>query len=264
MIARRTDVTSGRSGADRRIECGQERMSGIARRTEPYSRGGRPRNAEQEQRKEHILRVAGETFLRHGFDGTSMDAVAEAARISKRTLYIRYPDKAALFDAVLSDLINRWLVHIDQIRLEEGELQQTLMILARHLTTTALMPQSVAVNRVIVAESERWPRFGQLANATGREPAIRAIASILCRHKDELRVTDFEMAADQFMSLAVDRSLRLANLGIKPTAREIEQWVSAAVDLFLNGARRRDGTPTGNTKRRKIVHPSRGKECTLP
>jgi TetR/AcrR family transcriptional regulator, mexJK operon transcriptional repressor len=231
------------------------RMSKVARRTGTYSRGGRPKNAELEQREEHILEVAGETFLRHGFDGTSMDAVAEAAQISKRTLYIRYADKAALFNAVLSDLINRWLGHIDQIRLEEGELQQTLAVLARHLTTSALTPQSVAVNRVIIAESERRPRFGQLANVTGREPAIRAIASILRRHKDKLRVIDFEIAADQFISLAVDRSLRLAYLGIKPRPAEIEQWVAAAVDLFLNGATRHDApaTPSGSTRDHKVA-----------
>jgi TetR/AcrR family transcriptional regulator, mexJK operon transcriptional repressor len=231
-------------------------MSSAVSRTSSPGRGGRPKNAELEQREEHILDTAGEAFLRYGFDGTSMDAVAEAAQISKRTLYIRYADKAALFNAVLSNLIKRWLVHIDQIRLEDGELRQVLLVLARHLTTSALTPQSVAVNRVIIAESERRPRFGQLANATGRKPAIRAIASILRRHADELRVTNFEMAADQFMSLAVDRSLRLANLGIKPGPQQIEDWVAASVDLFLNGAQRQNANATAtmtNPTRHKVV-----------
>lgn len=215
-------------------------MIRVANRPDGHGRSGRPKVAEIEQREEHILRVAGDTFLQFGFDGTSMEAVAEAAQISKRTLYARYADKAALFNAVLSDLIGRWLVPIDQLQFENGTLQDTLLALARYLTTFALTPQSVSIHRIIISEARRRPKFGQLVNASGRKPAIRAIASLLRQHESELRVTDFEMAADQFMSLAVDSSLRLASLGIKATPRQIEQWVRAAVDLFLSGARRPD------------------------
>jgi hypothetical protein len=93
--------------------------------------GGRPRTGEAEQRNEHILRVADEIFMEFGFDGTSMDAVAEAARISKRTLYARYADKAALFHAVLSDLISRWLVPIDRFQTEQGEIEDISCSLSR-------------------------------------------------------------------------------------------------------------------------------------
>jgi TetR/AcrR family transcriptional regulator, mexJK operon transcriptional repressor len=184
------------------------------------------------------------------------DAVAEAARISKRTLYARYADKAALFDAVLRGLISRWLIPVDQLQLEERGLGDTLLALARHLTTFALTPHSVSVHRIVISEARRWPRFGKLANASGREPAIRAIAAILHRHTDTLRVSDFEMAADQFMSLAVDSSLRLANLGIKSDPSQIERRVHAAVDLFLSVVSRGsvlescpDGSRTGRQKR---------------
>lgn len=40
------------------------------------------------------------------------------------------------------------------------------------------------------------------------------------------------MAAEQFLSLAVDRNLRLACLGL---AVDAEHWVRASVDLFLAG-----------------------------
>jgi TetR/AcrR family transcriptional regulator, mexJK operon transcriptional repressor len=203
-------------------------------------RVGRPKASEAEQRNEHILQVAGETFTRFGFDGTSIDAIAEAARISKRTLYARYSDKAALFNAVLADLIGRWLVPIDQFKSEQGEFEDILLALARYMTTFALTPQSVNVNRVIISESQRRPEFGRLANDTGRKPTIRAIASILSRHRTELRLTDFELAAELFMSLTIDSSLRLANLGIELTPRQIEEWVRASVDLFLSGARRHE------------------------
>jgi TetR/AcrR family transcriptional regulator, mexJK operon transcriptional repressor len=161
-----------------------------------------------------------------------MDAVAEAARISKRIIYARYPEKTVLFNTVLRDLINCWLIPIEQFQFGQGGLKDTLLALARYLTTFALTPQCVSVNRIIIAEAQRQPEFGRLANEAGRKPAIRAIVSILRRHHTELQPIDLHIAAEQFMSLAVDSNLRLAYLGIKVSPPQIEQWARAAVDLF--------------------------------
>lgn len=215
-------------------------MEKTAIRVPDYCRPGRPRLAEAGLREEHILRVAGDMFLNFGFDGTTMDAVAETARVSKRTLYARYADKTALFNAVLRDLIDRWLVPIGQLQAQRGELRETLLELARHLTTFALTPQSVGVNRIIISEAQRRPEFGRLVNEVGRKPAVQAIKSLLRQHQSELRPIDLDMAAEQFLSLAVDSSLRLAYLGIKASVKQIEQRVCASVDLFLVGVRRPD------------------------
>ena len=51
------------------------------------SRGGRPTRAEAEKRQQHLIETAGAMFMKFGFDGTSMDSVAEAAGMSKRTVY---------------------------------------------------------------------------------------------------------------------------------------------------------------------------------
>jgi TetR/AcrR family transcriptional regulator, mexJK operon transcriptional repressor len=202
--------------------------------------GGRPKISEREEREEHILQVAGEIFLLFGFDGTSMDAVAEAARISKRTLYARYADKTALFNAIARDQINRWLVPIDEFQSEQGELRDTLLALARYLTTFALTPRSVSINRIIISEAQRRPEFGRLANEVGRRPAIHAIATILRRHSAELRPIDPNMAAEQFMSLAIDNNQRLAFLGIRASPEQIELWVRTSVELFLAGVTRQN------------------------
>ena len=45
---------------------------------------------------------------------------------------------------------------------------------------------------------------------------------------------------ERFMSLAIDRSLRLASLGMRQSEREIEKTVRTGVDLFLFGAGIRD------------------------
>ena len=61
------------------------------------------------RRDARLLDVATTLFMERGFDGTSIDAVAEAAGISKPTVYARYRDKRDLFAAVLLGRIRDWL-----------------------------------------------------------------------------------------------------------------------------------------------------------
>ena len=72
-------------------------------------RGGRPTRAEAARREAHLIAVATTLFLERGFDATSIYAVAEAAGMSKPTVYARYRDKRALFEAVLRERIAAWL-----------------------------------------------------------------------------------------------------------------------------------------------------------
>jgi TetR/AcrR family transcriptional repressor of mexJK operon len=218
-----------------------EVASGIAKEAPGRGRrqGGRPTRAEAQRRRQRLIEVAGVMFMKHGFDGTSMDAVAEAAGVSKRTVYARYRDKNDLFNAVLRELIGRWLVPIYQFQSGIKTLEPLLIEIGRHLLSSALAPQAVSLHRIIIGESERRPEFGRLANTEGRQPAVRAIAAALRRHDAQLRVVDLERAAEQFMSLVVDGPLRMAALGLSSGASDVEGRVRAAVDLFLNGTRTR-------------------------
>jgi len=201
-------------------------------------RVGRPTRAEARRRQEQLLDIAGEMFMRLGYDGTSIDAVAEAAFMSKRTVYAYYADKGELFGAVLRGLIRRFVAPITRFQSSTDALEPTLVEIGRHLLKSVLAPAAVGVHRIIVAESERQPEFGRLAHAEGRKPAVQAIAAVLRRHRALLRVADPEVAAAQFVSLVIDNSLCLMVHGIKDERRDIDARVRAAVDLFLHGALR--------------------------
>jgi AcrR family transcriptional regulator len=61
-----------------------------------------------EGKREAILQAARGLILKHGLRGTSMEAIARAAGIAKPTLYAYFPDKPAVFAALMDDLVGAW------------------------------------------------------------------------------------------------------------------------------------------------------------
>src|SRR5699024_7856548 len=65
-------------------------------------RPGRPRKAEAGDTKEELTRAAVRLFSRHGFEGTSIRAIAREIRLSESVLYAHFENKQAIFDAVIA------------------------------------------------------------------------------------------------------------------------------------------------------------------
>jgi AcrR family transcriptional regulator len=55
-------------------------------------------------KRQAALTAALETFLEHGYAGTSLQRIAGRARVSTATLYKSFPTKAALFEAIVPEL----------------------------------------------------------------------------------------------------------------------------------------------------------------
>ncbi|HEL3241679.1 TPA: TetR/AcrR family transcriptional regulator [Stenotrophomonas maltophilia] len=60
-----------------------------------------------DRKREAIVRAAVEEFRAAGYEATSMDRIAEAAGVSKRTVYNHFPSKEALFSMILEELWER-------------------------------------------------------------------------------------------------------------------------------------------------------------
>src|SRR5664279_1148842 len=120
-------------------------------------RGGRPSRAASEQLGERILDAATQMFLAQGFGATSIDALAQQLRMSKRTFYHRFPNKEALFAAVVHRIIQRLRPPPDIPLVEGADVETVLERLASMILNAAASPQAIALHRLIVAESTRFP-----------------------------------------------------------------------------------------------------------
>lgn len=59
-------------------------------------------------KREAVIDAAQNLMLKHGLRGTSMEAIARAASVAKPTLYAYFPDKSAVFAALVERLIGTW------------------------------------------------------------------------------------------------------------------------------------------------------------
>ena len=203
-------------------------------------RGGRPSRQQAARLGERIVDAATHLFLAHGYGATSIEAVARRARISKRTFYHRFDDKPALFVAVVHRIIDRLRSPADVESLV-GDLQEVLQRLARFILRAALSPEAVALNRMIVAESARFPKLAAVVTERGvTEEAIRIIAGILEREirAGNLALDNPTFAAQQFLYMIIALPQRRAmGFGAPMTPAELDAWARDVVNLSLNGCR---------------------------
>ena len=207
------------------------------------SLGGRPSRAQAEKLGERILDAATSLFLAHGYGATSIEEVARRARVSKRTFYHRFEDKPTLFGAVVHRIVDRLRPPAGVPIVEGADLAAILERLAELILNAALSPQGIALHRLIVGESARFPKLAAVVNANGAaEEAVDLIANLLHRESraGKIALDDPAFAARQFlyMVLAIPQR-RAMGLGAPMSAGELREWPRDVATLFLEGCRLR-------------------------
>ncbi|MBA1159098.1 TetR/AcrR family transcriptional regulator [Microvirga sp. Marseille-Q2068] len=130
-------------------------------------RAGRPSLAEAERLTDRIIEVATRFFLDKGFDATSIDQIAAEAKISKRTLYTRFPTKADLFEAVIVTAYETGITSIEAAERKLGTTQERLYALSLSLWAEITTPDSIALERLVTAEAVRFPHMARVMNNAG-------------------------------------------------------------------------------------------------
>lgn len=209
---------------------------------EARSRAGRPTREQAQARHAELLDTALDMFLDKGFELTTMEGVAAAVGMTKRTIYARYEDKAALFLAAVRRAIERTRMSPAALdALASDDLEQTLAAVARTRIADLMTPQGLKLRRVINTESYRFPEIFTLSYEQGAKPVIDFLTDLFRRHDSAgaVCVERPEMAANVFMSMVVGGPVRLLASGEAMRQDEIEDWIGTAVRLFLNGVRPR-------------------------
>ena len=193
---------------------------------------------ESTPKREAIVRAAGRLFLESGYGETSMDAIAAAAEVSKRTVYSYFPGKDALFEAVMTDVCESGS-DMTNSEMPNQPAEEVLTCVGHQFLQIVSSDIVLTTFRIAAAESVRFPELGETFYRAGPKRSIQNLAAYLKLREaeGELRVPDPELAAAQFLALVKgDVFLRLVlGVGPKPGAADIEMAVGSAVRLFLSG-----------------------------
>jgi TetR/AcrR family transcriptional regulator of autoinduction and epiphytic fitness len=104
-----------------------------------------------------ILTAAAEQFRSFGFEASSMDKIAAAAGVSKRTVYNHFPSKEELFAETLLQLFHRYAEGEDLPYRSDLPLAVQLTALLEQKVQTMADPAFLQLARVAVAEAIHAP-----------------------------------------------------------------------------------------------------------
>jgi AcrR family transcriptional regulator len=191
--------------------------------------------------RRHLLRDAAATiFLRDGYAAASMDDVAHAAGMSKRTLYKAFPSKAELFEATIRSVLAP--LHIESEVEREPNVRTALTGILQATGQHLLAQRQTGIFRLVIAEVQRSP---ELAETWHRVLVSRGASSLQRRLTAEmaqgrLTLDDPVVAARMLYGMAFGTAQIRMLLGVAmaPDAAEMAAMVRSAVAVFLNGAQR--------------------------
>lgn len=199
------------------------------------ARPGRPKN---EQKAEAIRVAAGELFLLNGFQGTSMDAVAQRAGVSKQTVYSHFANKEALFKACIGGKVTGY--GFDEATPENtSDLRTALLSVARQFVELMFDPEVVAMHRVVMAEAAGQPRVAELFFDSGPRQTKAAVEAFLQRQiaAGRLHIPPDRIvyAANQLLTMAVGLYQMPLWLGLLDSVDRAERdtHLERVVDDFL-------------------------------
>lgn len=137
---------------------------------------GRPTLDEQAAVTDKILLIARSTFIEMGLGNAAMEVIASRAKISKTTLYKRFPDKLSLFEAVIQRSIEEWSegakFHApSNATTLEGEIRHIVTIHVRAMVQSDFMD----IARLITAEAATFPNLSRIMHDKTQVDRIDAV-----------------------------------------------------------------------------------------
>lgn len=198
------------------------------------------------ERRQRLCEAAARVFLRDGYAQASMDEVARAAGMSKRTLYQVFPSKAALFEETIAATLAP--IALDTALEREPDLRRALTGILVAAAGHLLAERQIGIFRLVIGERHCSP---ELAEATHRVLTSRGSSALERRLKAEaaegrLRLAHPDVAARMLYGMVLGSAQIRLLLGVRPPIEpvEIESLAEEAVALFLDGAAA--GVPAGH------------------
>lgn len=202
-----------------------------AREAGPRARRGPSREA--------IVAAAERLFLERGFGSVSMDELAEAAGVARRTLYNQFASKEEIFREMLLRVSGQLEGAFPPGIETQGGVEDVLRLIARAILGLHKQPEYLGFLRMLVADSRQFPWIAE-EFAVIMEPQTERLTRYLA-HLTAMGILDCRnpmLAAHQFMGVLNEFSLWPWMLGRESLAVPAEDLVEETIQMFLQHYRR--------------------------
>lgn len=199
------------------------------------------------EKRAAILAAAMALFGELGYHGTSLARVADAAHVSKATLFKQFPTKDDLFAAIVIDY---WDAGRGTERIPSpGDPRAGLTLIGTRYAGLLAQEQMVGLHRMVIAEAPRFPELARTQFDLGKAPFFDQVRGYLEAETEAggLVVADATTAATQFLGMISNVVLwpRLLLVDFKVTSADITHVVDEAVATMLARYQRDPaGSPT--------------------
>lgn len=186
-------------------------------------------------RERAFLDAALQLFAANGYSGTTMDQVAEAAGLTKPTLYQYFPSKEALFARMMLEKRDTMLAAFAMP--DGGGMVEQLHAFAWRYADTVMQPMMLSLARLILAEVQRFPEIGRAYQAAGPDQLLAALKAFLesQRATGRLRFQDAELAAEDLwgLILSAPRTQALYRPDLALSRAGLARYVTNGLQVFL-------------------------------
>lgn len=187
------------------------------------------------EKRAAILAAAMQLFTELGYHTTSLARVAEAADVSKATLFKQFPTKDDLVAAIVADY---WETGgAAEVVPPTGDPRAGLSALGRRYAQLIGGHQMAGLFRMVIAEAPRFPELARMQFDLGKAPFFDHVRAYLQAETDAgvLRVADPVVAATQFLGMISNHVLwpRLLLVDWTVTTADVDRVVDEAVETML-------------------------------
>jgi AcrR family transcriptional regulator len=203
------------------------------------------------ENEERILRAAHQLFVRDGYRATTLTAVADAAGVSHRTVYVRFGTKAALLKRVVDVALVGDLAPVDVAGREWYRTATTAPGLnariAAFASGSARLMAAAADVIAVAREAEPTEPVVAAAARAGRAATRDAVATFWTRARADGLLPagcDLSWLADTTSVLAHAETYLLIRETLRMTPKQYENWVATTWRRLAAAATQGGGSTT--------------------
>ncbi|MCS3741584.1 MULTISPECIES: TetR/AcrR family transcriptional regulator [unclassified Rhizobium] len=195
--------------------------------------------ARQGGSREAIIDAAGQLFLERGFGSVSMDDLAKASGVARRTLYNQFATKEDIFREMLLRVSGKLEDAFPSGIEPHGDVEHVLRIIARMILELHKQPEYCGFLRMVVADSRQFPWIAEEFAAV-MEPQTERLVEYLA-HQTAQGILDCRnpvLGAHQFMGMLNELSLWPWMIGRESLPFPNDEVVEETIQMFLQRYRR--------------------------